>query len=390
MTSSPQPPEVRGPSNGASLQTAILMLGLVLLVAMLALPTVVEKMQYARVRGEMKAIRDAAAVRELAPVGKLFTTLARLIGPTVVNVTGKRRVVPRADEIAALRSNDVSRVTDEEIGSGVIVAADGVIVTNNHVVADATEIDVTLADGRRFVATLLGSDGKTDLAVLRIEATNLPTATWADSDKVEVGEMAWAIGNPYGLDRTLTYGIVSAVGRRGVTGDPKQEFLQTDASINPGNSGGPLIDVHGSIMGITTAIATRGAKGIGFAIPSNTARRVCEQILTEGEVESGYLGMVLQDAFQDSRPDPSQISAAEQGGALVRAVAASAPASLAGIQPGDVILAFDGERIADASQLSLLVAWADVGSDVPVELFRQEKKVTLTVRVGRRPRSGGR
>ena len=170
-----------GRSSAPSLQTAILSLGFVALVAMIAAPSVRERMEYARVRGELQAIRDAAKVRELAPVGKLFTTIARLIGPTVVNVTTTRRLPMPADETAVLSGGSSRGARDTEIGSGVIVADDGVIITNNHCVDDADSIEVTLADGRRFVATLTGADDKTDLAVLRIDATGLPTATWGDS-----------------------------------------------------------------------------------------------------------------------------------------------------------------------------------------------------------------
>ena len=364
-------------SAGAVLQTALLALGLVILIALIAAPGVMERIQYAKVRGELAAIRDAAAVRELAPVGKLFTTLARLIGPTVVNITTTRRVLLPADESVALRSESRG-ATDIEIGSGVIVAADGVIVTNNHVVDEADRIEVTLADGRRFVAHLVGADEKRDLAVLRIDAAELPAATWGDSDSLEVGEMVWAIGNPYGLDRTLTYGIISAVGRRGVVGNTFGNFLQTDASINPGNSGGPLVDVHGSIMGITTAIAQPGSKGIGFAIPSNTARRVCDEIIRDGFVESGFVGIQPED--------PPVGYSTVAGAALVRAVIPNAPADLAGIMSGDLVVAFDGERVAGSTHLSLLILNAEVGSDVTIEILRGDRRLSLPVRVGQQPR----
>ena len=365
-------------SAGAVLQTGFLALGLVILVALIAAPGVMERIQYAKVRGELAAIRDAAAVRELAPVGKLFTTLARLIGPTVVNITTTRRVLLPADESVALRGSESRGATDTEIGSGVIVAADGVIVTNNHVVDEADRIEVTLADGRRFVANLVGADEKRDLAVLRIDAADLPSATWGDSDSLEVGEMVWAIGNPYGLDRTLTYGIISAVGRRGVVGNTFGNFLQTDASINPGNSGGPLVDVHGSIMGITTAIAQPGSKGIGFAIPSNSARRVCDEIIRDGFVESGFLGIQPED--------PPAGYSSVSGAALVRAVIPNAPADLGGIMPGDLIVAFDGERVAGSTHLSLLILNAEVGSDVTIEILRGDRRLSLPIRVGQQPR----
>ena len=222
----------------------------------------------------------------------------------------------------------------------------------------------------------MGADAATDLAVLAIDAKNLPTADWADSDEVEVGEMAWAIGNPFGLDRTITYGIVSAVGRRAMPDNPFQEFLQTDASINRGTSGGPLVDVHGHVIGITTAIVGKGFRGIGFAIPSNTARRVADEIRTTGHVERGYLGMALKD------PPPG---AAGATGAVVAAVEPKSPAAAAGVEPGDVVVSFDGEAITEPAALVLLLTRAPVGVEVPLEVVRDDEPLTLTVRVGRRP-----
>jgi len=362
------------PEAAANRRTLLLAAGLVVLVGLIAWPSFVGRMHYARTRAEIAAIRDAAAGAELSSVGKLFTTLPKLIGPAVVNVTSKRRVSSIADEIAALRGLAPGRVTDEEVGSGVIVAGDGVIVTNYHVVANSEEIDVTLADGRRFTAALVGADAATDLAVLRIEARDLPTAAWGDSDTVEVGEMVWAIGNPFGLDRTITYGIVSAVGRRGVLDSPYQEFLQTDASINPGSSGGPLVDVHGRVMGITTAIVGKDYSGIGFAIPSNTARTVTQAILESGYVERGYLGMALRS------------SGPNVFGVMVAAVEPRSPAALAGIEPGDLIVSFDGEPVGEPTALVLELTRTPIGSMVSIDIVRDGKPIAVTVQVGRRPR----
>jgi S1-C subfamily serine protease len=359
-----------------SWQTLALFAGLVTLVGLIVWPSLAGRVQYAKTRAELAAIRDAAAGAELKSVGKLFTTLARVIGPAVVNVTAKKQVHTLADEIAALRGETPAGATDESVGSGVIVESDGVILTNYHVVAQSDQIDVALADGRRFEATLLGADAASDLAVLRIDATDLPKAEWGDSDTAEVGEMVWAIGNPFGLDRTITYGIVSAVGRRGVVDNPFQEFLQTDASINPGNSGGPLVDVHGHVMGITTAIVGKGFRGIGFAIPSNTARRVCDEIRTTGHVERGYLGIALRELPAGLAGGP---------GAAVAAVEPKSPAAEAGVKPGDLVLGFDGETITEPAALVLLLTRAAVGSELPLEIIRDGEQKTITVRVGRRP-----
>ena len=362
--------------QGSGRRTLVLFAGLVTLVGLIVWPSLAGRIQYAKTRAELAAIRDAAAGAELRSVGKLFTTLARVIGPAVVNVTSKKRLQSLADEIGALRGETPTGITDESVGSGVIVEADGVIITNYHVVAQSDEIDVLLSDGRRFEADLVGADAATDLAVLRIKAQNLPKAEWANSDEVEVGEMAWAIGNPFGLDRTITYGIVSAVGRRGVVGNPFQEFLQTDASINPGNSGGPLVDVHGHVMGITTAIIGKGFRGIGFAIPSNTARRVCEEICTTGHVERGYLGMALREL---------PVGFAGRPGAAVAAVEPKSPAAEAGVKAGDIVLRFDGEDITEPTTLVLLLTRSPIGAELPLEILRDGEPTTITVKVGRRP-----
>jgi S1-C subfamily serine protease len=362
--------------SGGQRRTLALFLGLVVLVGLIAWPSLAGRLHYARTRAELRAIRDAASVAELSTVGKLFTTLARIIGPTVVNVTSTRRVTTFPDEIASLRGLDPTGAIGERVGSGLIVGEDGLIITNYHVVARSEETTVTLADGRRFVADVVGADPATDLAVLRIGATDLPTATWGDSDSVEVGEMIWALGNPFGLDHTLTYGIVSAVGRTGVLESPYQEFLQTDAAINPGNSGGPLVDVHGRVMGITTAIVGQDYSGIGFAIPSNTARQVCDAILASGPPDRGYLGLSL-------KPRPAEDTT---GGAEVTAVEPGSPAAAAGVEPGDVIVGFDGEDVGGPAEFVLLLTRSPVGTSRPLEVVRDDARLTLDVLVGRRPR----
>ncbi len=371
-----------GASGGSGWRTVLLFLGLVVLVSLIAWPSFVGRVQYARTRAELRAIRDAAAGAEMTTVGKLFTTLARIIGPTVVNVTADRRPGSLADEIAALAGGVPAGYTDESVGSGVIVESDGWVVTNYHVVAQSDEVAVTLSDGRRFVAEVVGADPASDLAVLRIDAAGLPHAAWGDSDSVQVGEMIWAIGNPFGLDRTLTYGIVSAIGRRGVMDDPYQEFLQTDASINPGNSGGPLVDVHGRVMGITTAIVGRDFRGIGFAIPSNTARKVYDDIRRHGHVERGYLGLALRRPTVDGA---GEVGHPGGGGAVVAEVDPHSTGAAAGLRPGDVVVAFDDTPVDDPAALVLMITRAPIGADVPLTVIRGGTEQTKTVRIGRRP-----
>lgn len=364
------------PLDGARGRTLILVAMFVFLIGLIALPSFIGRIQYAMTKAELTAISDSAANAELATVGKLFTSLARLIGPAVVNVSSKRTVLFVADEIGSLRGTTMKGGTDESIGSGVLVDSSGIIVTNYHVVSQVDSIEVKLADGRRFDAQLLGADAATDLAVLKIDAMNLPVAQWGDSNTVEAGEMVWAIGNPFGLDRTITYGIVSAIGRRGITEDPFQEFLQTDASINPGNSGGPLVDVHGAIMGITTAIVGQDYQGIGFAIPSNTAKTISDEIILHGHVERGYLGMALRQS-NDSKKGIS--------GAMVFAVDPNSPSAVAGIRPGDIVIGFNGERIPEPTKLVLLLTRASIGGVSSLQILRDDEEQTLEVRIGRRP-----
>jgi serine protease Do len=372
---------LRGESMSANRRTLLLFGGLVFLVSLIAWPSFMGRVQYARTRAELRAIRDAAAGAEMTTVSKLFTTLARVIGPTVVNVTAERRVGSLVDEIAALREGVVAGFTDESVGSGVIIDPAGWIVTNYHVLAQSDDVVVTLSDGRRFVAEVVGADPASDLAVLRIDASGLPHATWGDSDTIQVGEMIWAIGNPFGLDRTLTYGIVSAVGRRGVLDDPYQEFLQTDASINPGNSGGPLVDVHGHVMGITTAIVGQDFRGIGFAIPSNTARAVYDQIRTSGHVERGYMGLALRRlTIHDDLADGQAVR-----GAAVEAVDPSSTGAAAGMQPGDVVVAFDEAPVDDPAALVLMIVRTSIGTEVPLTVLRDGREIEVKVRIGRRP-----
>ena len=358
--------------GGVSRKTVVLFCGLVVLVGFIVWPSLLGRIRYAQTRAELRAIRDAAMVAELSSVGKLFTTLARVIGPSVVNVTGVRRVQAFVDEIAALRGGFRSGLVDESVGSGLIISSDGYIATNYHVVSQSEAIEVRLADKRVFQAKLVGADAATDLAVLKIKADNLLVADWGDSETLEVGEMVWAIGNPYGLERTLTYGIVSGIGRRGVVGNPYEEFLQTDASINPGNSGGPLVDVHGRVMGITTAIVGKSSRGIGFAIPSTTARRICEEIRQHGHVERGHVGLRLRE-----RP---------AGGILVVAVAEQSTAAIAGLQPGDVITKMNDEYIDSPATLVLMLTRLPIGNEVTLTVLREDNEIEVPVRIGRRPK----
>jgi len=271
----------------------------------------------------------------------------------------------------------------QSLGSGFIIRSDGYIVTNNHVVDGASEISVKLSDSRHFPATVVGRDEKTDVALLKIDAQNLPVVAFGNSDALQVGESVMAIGNPFGLEGTVTTGIVSAKGR--VIGEgPYDNFIQTDASINPGNSGGPLVNQAGQVVGIDTAIVSQsgGSVGIGFAIPINEAKSILPQLQAQGHVTRGWLGVSIQ-------PMTAELAKAfhleQDHGALVAQVMPDSPAATAGLKTGDVIVEFDGHTVSKAGDLSRLVAGATVGQAATLRLLREGTPLTLTAQIATLP-----
>ena len=268
----------------------------------------------------------------------------------------------------------------EGLGSGVIVSTDGYVLTNNHVVNGADVIKVTLADGRELTAKVVGTDPQSDLAVVKVEAKDLPAITFTDSDKIEVGDRVLAIGNPFGIGQTVTSGMVSGLGRA-TMGLDYEDFIQTDAAINPGNSGGALVDVQGRLVGVNTAILSRsgGSQGIGFAIPSNLARNVMEQLVKGGKVVRGYLGVALQDLTPEL-VDAFKLKTRE--GALVSDVVPGGPAAKAGVKSGDVLTDFNGKKILDGRHLKLTVANVAPDTEVPLVVLRDGNPVELKVKVG--------
>jgi len=271
------------------------------------------------------------------------------------------------------------------IGSGVIVTKDGYILTNTHVVDGAAEVKVTLTDGREFTAKVIGRDPKSDIAVVKIPADNLPVVAVADSDKVEVGDVVLAIGNPFGVGQTVTKGIVSATERGGMGIEDYEDFIQTDAAINPGNSGGALVDINGRLIGVNTAILSRsgGSQGVGFAVPSDLARNVMQSLVAYGHVNRGFLGVEIQNVTPALA---GEFKLKEATGALVSEVVPDGPAAKAGLKDGDVILNFNGKKIADSRHLQLTVADTTPGSTVPVEILRNG--AAQTVKVTLKPLSG--
>ncbi|MDV2496207.1 MAG: DegQ family serine endoprotease [bacterium] len=268
--------------------------------------------------------------------------------------------------------------TRHSLGSGIIYDKEGYIITNNHVVERASEIKVKLHDGSEYDAKVIGTDPKTDLALIKIEADKpLPTLTLGDSDALQVGEWVVAIGNPFGLEHTVTVGVVSAKGRVIGTG-PYDDFIQTDASINPGNSGGPLLNTSGEVVGVNTAIVAAG-QGIGFATPSNIARRVIEDLRTKGSVVRGWLGVVIQRMSPDLA---KSFGLEENTGALVAEIVEDSPAQKAGIKRGDVIIKFNGTEIKTMDVLPRRVAATRPGKKATVTILRDGKKKSLKVTIG--------
>jgi serine protease Do len=270
------------------------------------------------------------------------------------------------------------------LGSGVIVSPEGVIVTNNHVIEHARQIAITTADRRRLTGTLVGTDPVTDIAVIKVEGKGFPTLPWGDSSKATVGEYVLAIGNPFQLNQTVTMGIISATGRSNVGIVDYEDFIQTDAAINPGNSGGALVDGRANLIGINTAIYSRsgGYQGIGFAVPSNLARKVVEQLLSQGRVVRGWIGITrVTDLNEQSA---AALGIRGQQGVVVMELIRRSPADRAGVLPGDVVVEVDGRDVENAGQLRNELAGAEVGTELRLTLLRQGRKVEVDVPVEER------
>jgi serine protease Do len=332
-----------------------------------------------------------------------FAPVVKRVAPSVVNIYSSKVVkdTPQRffffdnpfgspfgepDEDAMPRSNRPRTRKEQSLGSGVVVSEDGFIVTNNHVVEGADEIKVALSDNRtEYVAKVVGTDPQTDLAVLKVDAKGLAAVTFADSDKLLVGDLVLAVGNPFGVGQTVTMGIASAVGRGGFGVVDYEDYIQTDASINPGNSGGALVDAEGRLVGINTWIMSRsgGNQGIGFAIPANLARLVLERISKDGRVARGYMGVVIQPVTADLAEEFKLPRGQE--GALVGDVSVDGPAASAGFKEGDVIIEFNGKPVADNRHLRLSVSLTPPKTRVTAKVLRDGKEKLLTVTLGELP-----
>lgn len=274
---------------------------------------------------------------------------------------------------------------ENSLGSGVIVSEQGLILTNDHVVASADEIEVALADGRKLPAKVVGTDPDTDLAVLKVEADKLPAITFAASEKLNVGDVVLAIGNPFGVGQTVTQGIVSALGRNHLGINTYENFIQTDASINPGNSGGALIDAEGNLVGVNSAIYSRsgGSMGIGFAIPASIAKQVMEQIAVSGSVTRGWIGIEAQDITPELA---ESFKLTQARGSLIAGVLRGSPADLAGLKAGDVLLAINDKEVSDSSSMLNLIAVLKPNEKAVLKIARAEKEIKINVTIGKRPK----
>lgn len=322
--------------------------------------------------------------QELVSTQEAFIEVSAKVTPSVVNISAAR--VSAGPDFGPLFENffgspfrgQPQQRREQSLGSGFLISADGYILTNEHVVKGASEIKVKLSDQRVYQGKLIGVDPRTDVAVLKIEAgEKLPAAVLGDSDQLKVGQWALAIGNPFGLDRTLTVGVISAIGRADVGIEDYEDFIQTDASINPGNSGGPLLNIYGEVVGINTAIVASG-QGIGFAIPINLAELIARQLIDKGEVSRGWLGVSIQPMTPELA---TSFGLDRQTGVLVNQVLADGPAAQAGIRRGDILLTLGGKEVRGVRELQLLVASTPAGEMVTVEVLRDGKRQRFQVRV---------
>lgn len=349
---------------------------------------------------EAVALPSATTVAGLPPTTdtNFVTAVVDKVGPAVVRINSSRTVTTQVPEVfrdpffrdffGSQLPRQPQRQVERGTGSGFIISADGRILTNAHVVDGADTVSVILKDGRKYQGKVLGKDPVTDVAVVKIEANNLPSVALGNSERLKPGEWAIAIGNPLGLDNTVTTGIISATGRSSsaITGDPDKRvsFIQTDAAINPGNSGGPLLNARGEVIGMNTAIL-QGTQGLGFAIPINTAQRISQQLIAKGKVEHAYLGIQMAELTpelkQNINSDPnSGLTVDEDNGVLVIKVMPNSPAAKAGLRAGDVIHQINGQAVKSADAVQQAVENSSVGQQMRIGLHRNGQNISLAVR----------
>jgi serine protease Do len=343
---------------------------------------------------------SSKSVEILTQLSDAQSEVAAVATPSVVNISTTRLIKSREEAPFDLfddpffrrffgnqlpHPNVPKEHKEQSLGSGVIVSEDGYIVTNNHVIEKAQEIKVLLSNKKDYKARLIGADPKTDIAVIKIDARGLTSLPWGDSNKLKVGEVAFAIGNPFALNQTVTMGVISAVGRANVGIADYEDFIQTDAAINPGNSGGALVNARGELIGINTAILSRtgGYQGIGFAVPSSMARQVMDSLIKYKKVVRGWLGVSIQEVTSDLA---DEFGVKDLKGALVSGVMKKSPAEKAGIKQGDVILQYNGKVVEDTGHLRNMVSQSPIGATVKVKLQRAKKEVEVEVVIAELPK----
>ncbi len=343
---------------------------------------------------------SSKSIEILTQLSDAQSEVAAVATPSVVNISTMRVIKSREEAPFDLfddpffrrffgdqfpHPNIPKEHKEQSLGSGVIVSEDGYIVTNNHVIEKAQEIKVLLSNKKDYKATLIGADPKTDIAVIKIDTKGLAALPWGDSNKLKVGEIVFAIGNPFGLNQTVTMGVIGAVGRANVGIADYEDFIQTDAAINPGNSGGALVNARGELIGINTAILSRtgGYQGIGFAVPSSMARQVIDSLVKYKKVVRGWLGVSIQEVTSDLA---EEFGVKDLKGALVSGVMKGSPAEKANIKQGDVILQYNGKVVDDTGHLRNMVSQTPVGTKVKVKLLRQKKEIEVEVVVAELPK----
>ena len=359
-------------------------LALMLVAVRYFVPQVVEEIRYSWHRGELRAEYESGSEGlrnvSLDTLSRAYQMVTSAVGPSVVHIDVKQASSVSDLSIQVRVIPPYTPRTDQ--GSGVIVSKDGFLLTNRHVVVDSSEIHVTLGDGRRLKADVVGTDKQTDLAVLKVEAEGLIPIVWGDSDRCRVGTPVWAVGSPFGLDQTVTFGILSGKHRLVEDSTHYQDFMQSDVAVNPGNSGGPLVDARGALVGINTAIVGESYQGVSFAVPSNVARQVYERIRKIGRVDRGWLGVRLSEAREDELVGDDR----RMRGAVISGLTnESSPAAVAGLKLGDHILSVDDKNVRDLPHLMRLIGASLAGSDINLKVVRNGVPLTVKVVLGARP-----
>lgn len=400
QTASPEPSrrvssETVSPQASSAINQAfffLLAMGTMLAAARFAMPVIVEEIRYSWHRGELRAQYEASGDGlknvSLAALSDAYQMVTDHVGPSVVHIDVQRaaddRTVDVANFLSAHGTEMMIPLADQ--GSGVVVDAEGFVITNRHVIAEGSSITVGLSDGRRVPARVIGTDALTDIALLKIDAKGLMPIQWGDSDRCNVGTPVWAVGSPFGLDRTVTFGILSGKHRIVKASTRYQDFMQSDVAVNPGNSGGPLVDAQGQLVGINTAIVGDTYRGVSFSIPSNVAKEVYKRLRATGRFDRGWLGIALAEV-------PDELFSGDnhrERGAMVDSVRGEdTPAAAAGLLAGDIIERVDQETIADMGHLMRLIGNMPAGKMIQVDVRRDSQPMTIAVVIGARPALDG-